>query len=852
MFPTISVIEVHYFTWSIFMSNSQNLPFLGIIAVGGSLSEAAIAYHDAAIGQNAVAITDRGNSFLFMSNAHPDETVMSNPITGELDLRDVPQALSAVQFQSKSSAKVAARYNVCAGDDGKSGCGTHLIYDCKDVIKYCPMCNESLSSEKNDEEISDVLSFEELGDVITAPEDIEIANQVSESASKDDEEDEDEDDEDISFNDVSDEDEEDDEDYESESSGLTDISGGAEPFDLTEMSDDEVAEFEGDENPYDDVSGELSESASVGDNTDDSDILISNRELEAIRDELISEARHEAHALASKSSNNMREPNEDEFVVKCDSLVAISRTQTKALNKYRALLVSKVPMSVVASSDSSMGFATLASDAKVFRHNVMTGDLIDGNSQVSTRKSPQFIESLSSTHDHSIADLYQCTSKDCAVYIVTSAQSPVHCPMCASDLKDPEDIEEAIVPVLEDDIQDEEIDTSNITSTSNTDGIDDSGIDLDDFDISSLEDDTELNTSNISNSSDETTDGDEISSDANTVETGKKVKVADLKAYRDAKLKSDDAENDAVEDYEQLVASGISAQKNMVNMSLLAETVTETDNTKAEFLNIVYCGSLSSVDSNNHTVRDDTWTAFYKGTPIAFATLASSIQHKGIFHDPAFAEATVASAKVNGIKQSLTDMGFKPFVAKIKVKDNINKLVAAQVETAKAELTEKTKVEFDDYDGRLLAALSTAAVGINRGFFRNLTNPVKVALWNSLSSAGVRNPETLIDNVFSTQADSYHKTLFEKAKEIVSKPLEIQNELTAAVVGTNYTSTASSSHSYTSNQTVEDSLQQVGHPTTGLNTSNSVSVSSSAGNSENTNQMDTRILKVVSSLGRRR
>jgi hypothetical protein len=188
-------------------------------------------------------------------------------------------------------------------------------------------------------------------------------------------------------------------------------------------------------------------------------------------------------------------------------------------------------------------------------------------------------------------------------------------------------------------------------------------------------------------------------------------------------------------------------------------------------------------------------------------------------------------------------MGFKPFNVSVKIKDSISKLVASQVKEAvlASETTSDEKVK--EYDDRLLAALSTAAIGINRGFFKNLSNPVKAALWNSLSAAGVRNPEVLIDNVFSAQADSYHKVLFDKAREIVAKPVEIQNELTAAVVDSNYIGTSSSS------TVTEDRLSSMGRVVETSSSANSMT-STSRSEKEESN-LNKRILSVVSTLGRR-
>jgi hypothetical protein len=81
------------------------------------------------------------------------------------------------------------------------------------------------------------------------------------------------------------------------------------------------------------------------------------------------------------------------------------------------------------------------------------------------------------------------------------------------------------------------------------------------------------------------------------------------------------------------------------------------------------------------------------------------------------------------------------------------------------------------------AALSTALVGIQRGFWRNENNPVISQLVTSLSSAGFANPEPLVAQAFANQGESLFKTVMAKALELMQKPVEVQNELAASISG---------------------------------------------------------------------
>ena len=186
------------------------------------------------------------------------------------------------------------------------------------------------------------------------------------------------------------------------------------------------------------------------------------------------------------------------------------------------------------------------------------------------------------------------------------------------------------------------------------------------------------------------------------------------------------------------------------------------------------------------------WIAFYNGQPVAKSTSESAVQHKAIFEEPAYANAVATGASHLGVAKILDEMGFEAVMSSITVSNSLKHVVNKRFKEQMSDITAKyeaEKVEANaQYRDKLMAALSTAAVGINRGFFKGYNNPVKAALQSTLSAAGVRQSESLLDDVFKSHADDYHKALFEKALEIVGKPTEIQNEIAIAVSESNYMS----------------------------------------------------------------
>ena len=185
------------------------------------------------------------------------------------------------------------------------------------------------------------------------------------------------------------------------------------------------------------------------------------------------------------------------------------------------------------------------------------------------------------------------------------------------------------------------------------------------------------------------------------------------------------------------------------------------------------------------------WTAFYKGVPIAMASKSSVGQNADMFDTPKFGHAVLATAKVSGVRKALKELGFSA----IKHSVSVSKVVRNMVEKQVADKQLAIASEQQEFKDRFLAALATAAVGLNRGFFVDQKNPIKGSMWNAMSAAGIRNPESLIDSAFKSHSDAYHKTLFALASDLVAKPAEVQESLSKAIHGIQYQEVSTSSSS---------------------------------------------------------
>ena len=256
-------------------------------------------------------------------------------------------------------------------------------------------------------------------------------------------------------------------------------------------------------------------------------------------------------------------------------------------------------------------------------------------------------------------------------------------------------------------------------------------------------------------------------------------------------------------------------------------------------------GASATVASNNvelvfapsQNIGETKWYAVVNQAPVAVATMHSVGEEKSsIFTTDSFRRGTETLMAQMGVSEGLMNMGFKPMKIRLPVKN----VVQSHVAQALASTQEEHKQRLESVSSDIRAALSTAAVGINKGFFSDITNPVKVDLYTVLSSAGVKNAEVLIDNAFANSADDYHRVLLAKAFDLMQKPVEARNEISKAVKTSAYQRVSSGSDSLSSS--VSTRLSTIGR------NSNGTMVASAMPSKQESNQLTSRIAGAVGSL----
>lgn len=174
--------------------------------------------------------------------------------------------------------------------------------------------------------------------------------------------------------------------------------------------------------------------------------------------------------------------------------------------------------------------------------------------------------------------------------------------------------------------------------------------------------------------------------------------------------------------------------------------------------------------------------AFVGGVNVARLTEEASGDNKPLFHNRSFLESIKVTASKMSPAKALANFGFEDIVVAFPQ----SKILQDKVQAAVEENKSKLETELSSLTDKFMQSLSIAAAGLNKGMFKNKEHVIKSALFEELSSLGIRSPSKIIDKVFASYSDAHHKTLLEIAMDMMSKSDEMRNELANTITDLNY------------------------------------------------------------------
>lgn len=454
--------------------------------------------------------------------------------------------------------------------------------------------------------------------------------------------------------------------------------------------------------------------------------------------------------------------------IDASGVVAVASSMKLAVKRYIGLASGKLQGKFLQDQEGNVFLSNAKAEHKF---NVFTGN------QDLTVSENHELSALASAGTDLKAFYYVCANtEDCGLHVVSTSQDAVICPSCSSGLVEPEDEDE------------EELDID-----ASLDDLEDSEEDLDEDDSEESDDEE-----------DEEDMEDEEESDS-SVKSAKSNKVLKI---RIKSASSDDSEEDMEDESEELEDSSNEDEEDMEDIEesdssvetsdVVSDPVATTEEAKVEqpvedTVNIkVDALSLSGATAKDLNVvfttinHVPTWLAVANNMLIATANPVSSARHKDIFTNKVFGEAVLASAKENGVAQALTDLGFEKVVVDLPVAKTVQEQVEQQVSEQVASVSSDAQAKLDLIEDRYQAALATAFAGVNKGLFKGIKNPIQSTLISSLSSAGIKNAEILVNQVFESSSSDYIQKVMAKAQEIMQFTVQAQNEIAKMVSESNF------------------------------------------------------------------
>ena len=157
--------------------------------------------------------------------------------------------------------------------------------------------------------------------------------------------------------------------------------------------------------------------------------------------------------------------------------------------------------------------------------------------------------------------------------------------------------------------------------------------------------------------------------------------------------------------------------------------------------------------------------------------VAAKNGHEDMYMSEQFATVTEIEMAKHGVRAGLEKMGFVLATVNLGKADVLNKRVEAKAQKLTAGIRAEAEAQFDVLE----QALAIAAVGINKGFFKNQTNELRAALDTELSAAGVRGHQKMLASVFATKGIDFAKAILTVAKQVAVMPEETRANFVQAL-----------------------------------------------------------------------
>lgn len=192
--------------------------------------------------------------------------------------------------------------------------------------------------------------------------------------------------------------------------------------------------------------------------------------------------------------------------------------------------------------------------------------------------------------------------------------------------------------------------------------------------------------------------------------------------------------------------------------------------------------------------------AIYGNTPLGSLTftalsnaLGDEAKAKLLFRNGTLPNVLSASARENGIEQALAGLGFEP----VKFEVSVSNVLAQRASKSADERADRLQGEIDaivsENRERFQASVSTAIVGLTRGFWNQDSNAVADAMVNKMVASGMSlsSARTMVVSAFAEQGAELTASIFARASYLSSMSVDGYNEVSRAIEEINVASVSS-------------------------------------------------------------
>lgn len=406
-------------------------------------------------------------------------------------------------------------------------------------------------------------------------------------------------------------------------------------------------------------------------------------------------------------------------------LLAVASSRKDAAKAYRAL-----------ATGACETFTAQCDDVMVISNQPLNYDIYKGTEAVAVA---DYIPQLAVASENGQVKAHYLTtasSEDGQLHIVCSDQSPIFCPSTSSGLVDPVDT-----------MSEQERATAS-DDFSEDDDFEEEDEEEDDDDVEDEEEDDEEEEEDDEEEEEEEDEDDLSLSLASTAQKGG--------VRRKAKPV-------------QIAATAAAVAPVEVSASFVAIAANEMkDNT----VDVAFAGTIQG---------EPTWVAFHNGIPFAKA-IASASENPATFAGAQFGRAFKAIASEQGVHAAIEQLRFEEIKPVVSVDAVVATQIANQVSEQTANIAEAASRDASELAERFEAAMATASKGVTGGFFKDMNNPIRVAIASTLEDLGVQGGDELLQRAFGEHSDAYNKQIIAKASEILKYDLTVQNQLAQAVM----------------------------------------------------------------------